>query len=103
MAPKPVVRRGCQPPPRSVAQLLLDISLARLLLTAVGGVLGGPVRVSLQWWSILWRLFLAARRSVLHALGFLAAPPHSRGLQQLGRGALEVRRWHLAAGERPLT
>lgn len=41
---------------------------------------------------------MSLRRCVLRAIGFLAAPPRSRALRQLGRGLLEVRRWHLAAG-----
>ncbi|PSC75647.1 Triacylglycerol lipase SDP1 [Micractinium conductrix] len=89
---------ACRPPARhgSVTQLLLDISLARLLLTVLGAALA-PVRTSARWVAWTWSLAVALRRWVLHCLGFLAAPPRSAALRRLGRGALEVRRWHIAA------
>lgn len=83
--------------PTSVTQLLLDISLARLLLTLAGVALG-PVRVSLRWCIAWWHLAIAARRAILRLLGYMAAPPASPTLRHLCRGVVEVRRWHVAAG-----
>lgn len=85
--------------PLSVTQLLLDISLARLLLTVAAPALG-PFRASLRAWTLAWHLLLALRRFLLRQLGWLAAPPQAGALRQLGGGLLDVRRWHLAAGGR---
>ncbi|KAL4437758.1 hypothetical protein ABPG77_005670 [Micractinium sp. CCAP 211/92] len=89
-------RGAVLPPPLTVTQLLLDVSLVRLLL-AVLGVAFRPVQVSARWCAWCWSVAVSLRRCVLRAIGFLAAPPRSRALRQLGRGLLEVRRWHLAA------
>ncbi|KAL4443986.1 hypothetical protein ABPG75_011723 [Micractinium tetrahymenae] len=97
--PGALIKRGrgaVAPPPLTVTQLLLDVSLVRLLLTVLG-VAFRPVQVSARWCAWCWSLAVALRRFVLRAVGFLAAPPRSPALRQLGRGLLEVRRWHLAA------
>lgn len=171
--PGALVKRGrgaVMPPPLTVTQLLLDVSLVRLLLAVLGvafrplqvsgprrlGALARPVprllsgvgspriacyagiergakkrnraagadtpavrapapscprapcptpppphphpQVSARWCAWCWSVAVALRRFVLRAVGYLAAPPRSRALRQLGRGLLEVRRWHVAAG-----
>lgn len=82
--------------PLTVTGLLLDLSLARLLLTVLG-VLGAPFRTSARWAASSWHLAQALRRFVLRLLGYMAAAPRSGALQRLGGGIVDVRRWHLAA------
>lgn len=84
----------------TVTSLLLDLSLLRLLLTVFDTVLGAPFRTSARWASTTWHLALALRRFVLRFLGYMAAAPQSRALRHLGGIAVDVRRWHLAAGGR---
>jgi hypothetical protein len=89
---------SCSLGPRSsVTQLLLDVSLARLLFALTGALLA-PFRTSARWAATAWHLAVALRRFVLRVLGFMAAPPRTPALRQLGSGLIEVRRWHLAAG-----
>lgn len=84
-------------PCRSVTQLLLDLSLARLLLTVTGTLLG-PVRASARACTRCWLLVVALRRALLRALGWIAAPlPHHSSLRHYWLGH-DPRRWHLAAG-----
>ena len=92
-APCPATR------PTSVTQLLLDLSLARLLLATLEVALG-PITAALGPWRLACRLFLALRRLLLRSIGYLAAPAQHTALRQLGGGGLDVRRWHVAAGER---
>ena len=98
---KAVVRRAapsCAPMrPLTVTQLLLDVSLARLVLTLAGALLA-PFRTSARWAAWVWQLAAALRRFVLRLVGYMAAPPRHPALRHLGGGALDVRRWHLAAG-----
>lgn len=80
----------------SVTQLLLDLSLARLLFTLVGAA-GAPVRYSLRCWAASFNVLLWLRHLLLRAIGYLAAPAHSPWVVRHLAGA---RRWHLAAGAR---
>ncbi|KAI7844766.1 hypothetical protein COHA_001648 [Chlorella ohadii] len=89
-APCPATR------PTSVTQLLLDLSLARLLLATLEVALG-PITAALGPWRLACRLFLALRRLLLRSIGYLAAPAQHTALRQLGGGGLDVRRWHVAA------
>lgn len=83
--------------PTSVTQLLLDLSFARLLV-AVLEVALGPITAALGPWRLACRVFLALRRLLLRSIGYMAAPAQLTPLRQLGAG-LDVRRWHVAAGE----
>ena len=87
-----------------MSQLLLDLSLARLLVTLLGTVLApfrGVLAANLFCGRSVWLLCTALRRGLLRLLGYLAAPPSSPTLRHLGRSLLDVRRWHLAAGAAP--
>jgi hypothetical protein len=104
MSAKSVVARArCPAPsvighrPLTVTGLLLDLSLAKLVLTLLDSVLGAPFRTSARWAATSWHLVQALKRFVLRLIGFMAAPPRSRVLRQLVAG-VELRRWHLATG-----
>lgn len=101
MASKALAPRACGPAvtqQRSLLQLLLDLSLARLLLALAEASLG-PFKAPFRWALAAWHLAAALRRFLLRSLGWLAAPLQSRALRQLSSGSLvEVRRWHVAAG-----
>lgn len=85
-------------PSGSVSRLLLDISLARLLLATLEVALG-PITAALGPWRLACRLLLALRRLLLRSIGYMAAPAQLPALRQLSAPLREVRRWHVAAGE----
>lgn len=83
----------------SVTKLLLDIAFLRILLTIIS-----PFRSFFAWQLFcgrsLFQLAVAVERSVLRTTGWLSAPPKSRALRHLFFSAIDVRRWHIAAGTR---
>ena len=85
-------------PSGSVSRLLLDISLARLLLATLEVALG-PITAALGPWRLACRLLLALRRLLLRSIGYMAAPAQLPALRQLSAPLGELRRWHVAAGE----
>lgn len=90
-----------QPLPRlSFTRLLLDITFMRILLTLLS-----PFRSIVAWQLFCGRSVLnfavAIERALLRTAGWLSAPPKSRALRQLLFSAIDVRRWHLAAGMAP--
>lgn len=78
-------------PAFSATKLLIDISLARILL-----VLLSPFRNSLAWFL---KIYFVVSRGVLRTTGWLSAPPKTRALRHLAISLIDVRRWHLFAGE----
>ena len=85
----------------SITRLLINITFARILLL-LGGLFT-PFRGWLSWNLLLgrslWQLARDIERLLVRLIGWLAAPPRHPWLRSLGTGVLNVRRWHLAAGE----
>jgi hypothetical protein len=83
-----------QSPRFSAAKLLIDISFVRILLVFLS-----PFRSFLAWQILAGKSVLSVasiiERSLLNAVGWLHAPPKSRAIRAL----IDVRRWHLFAGE----
>lgn len=79
-------------------QLVLDLLLWRIALS-----LGAPFRrllaVSLFLGRSSWTLVAEVQRWLLSTVGWLSAPPSLPLLKQLGRGYLQLKRWHLGAGK----
>lgn len=86
-------------PPYSLTRLLIDITLARILITL--GSIFTPFKGWFTWNLLLgrsaWSLAQELCRVLVRLVGWLTAPPRHSGLQHLGGGLLRVRRWHLAA------
>lgn len=85
----------------NLAQLLLDLTLVRLL-----GALGQPLRRAIAWQLILgkslWTLLADIVYRFSDGIGWLSAPPRDPLLRSVGRGIISVRRWHYTLGEAPL-
>lgn len=82
----------------SAAKLLIDIGFVRILL-----VLLSPFRSFIAWQLFcgksVWHVALIIERSLLRAAGWLHAPPKSRAIRHVFNALIDVRRWHLFAGE----
>ena len=82
----------------SMMKVLIDIGFLKILL-----VLLSPFRSFLAWQLLcgktIWQLASFVQRSLLASIGWLAAPSKSRALPHFLTSVLNVRRWHLVAGE----
>lgn len=89
---------GLQPAPFSAAKLLIDIGFVKILLVFLS-----PFRSFVSWplfcGKSIWHVALIVERSLLRAAGWLHAPPKSRTIRHLFNAVLDIRRWHLCAGE----
>ena len=93
--------RSSQRPGSSMSNLLLNVTLTSLL-----NVMLAPLRSFVMWQLFcgrnLWNLLKFVERAALQIVGYLAASPRRRALRN-GLGPwIDIRRWHLAAGE-PMT
>lgn len=86
----------------SVTRLLLNVSLARIVLSLSGilnpvqNLVSGQLLLGVSVWQVTRDLL----RRALYVLGYLSAPVQLAWLQSLSRYSLvNVRRWHVAAGE----
>jgi hypothetical protein len=84
----------------TLTKLLLDLTLARILLTLTS--LLTPFRGLLAWNLFLgrscWQVARDVQRVLVRLVGWLSARPRSSALRSLGIGLVDVRRWHIAAG-----
>lgn len=82
----------------STMKVLIDIGFLKILL-----VLLSPFRSFLAWQLFcgrsIWQLVSFVQRSLLTTIGWLAAPAKSRALPHFLTSVVDVRRWHLVAGE----
>lgn len=84
----------------SVTKLLIDFTLARILLALTA--LASPVKSYFGWQLVLgkslWALVRDLERLAVRLIGWLIAPPRHPWLRAAGSGVLGLRRWHLLAG-----